>query len=327
MTLRSVRMDSTLFRRLTIAGIAALAAIVVTGGAVRLTGSGLGCSTWPQCEPGHYVSAVAFHPLIEFGNRLVTVAVGVLVAALAVGSLLLRPRRRDVIALSWGLVVGYVAQAVLGGLSVLFKLAPPFVMAHFLVSMLLLADVVVLNQRLSAGGRPQARPELRWLSRAVVGVGALVLVVGTFVSGTGPHSGDSRESHRLHLLALTSITQLHSDIVLFLVGLVVALVVTLRLVDASRPDRRRAATLLAVMVAQAVVGFVQYYRHLPSGLVGVHILGATLFWVFALRFWLCLGEPTADERQAPATAGEPQSSWHAAAPARHKGQQVDVLRL
>jgi cytochrome c oxidase assembly protein subunit 15 len=119
-------------------GVVALAAIVVTGGAVRVTGSGLGCSTWPQCEPGSYTSAIAFHPLVEFGNRMVTVLVGALTGLIAVGSLVLRPRRRDLVLLSWGLVAGYVAQAVLGGLTVLFKLSPLLVMGHFLVSILLL---------------------------------------------------------------------------------------------------------------------------------------------------------------------------------------------
>src|SRR5664280_2869098 len=121
------------YRRLCLVAVVALAAIVVTGGAVRLTGSGLGCSTWPQCEPGSYTSAIAFRPLVEFGNRMVTIAVGVITAAVAGGSLLLRPRRRDLVWLAWGLVLGYVAQAVLGGLTVLYKLSPLLVMGHFLV--------------------------------------------------------------------------------------------------------------------------------------------------------------------------------------------------
>src|SRR5664280_2205148 len=144
------------YRRLCLVAVVALAAIVVTGGAVRLTGSGLGCSTWPQCEPGSYTSAIAFRPLVEFGNRMVTIAVGVITAAVAGGSLLLRPRRRDLVWLAWGLVLGYVAQAVLGGLTVLYKLSPLLVMGHFLVSMLLLWDAIVLHRR--AGQRAGTRP-------------------------------------------------------------------------------------------------------------------------------------------------------------------------
>lgn len=296
-----------LFRRLTLAAVVALAAIVVTGGAVRLSGSGLGCSTWPQCEPGSLTSAVSYHPLIEFGNRLVTIVVGGLTGVLAATSLLSRPRRRDLVLLSWGLVLGYVGQAVLGGLTVLFKLSPLLVMAHFGVSMLLLWDAVVLNKRAGEApgpARPRVRGELLWLGRLVMVTGALILAVGTFVSGTGPHAGDAR-TPRLHALSLPAVTQLHSDVVLFLVGVVSALIVALRIVGAPSDVQRRARTLLIIMMAQAALGFAQYFLHLPSSLVGVHIAGATIFWIFAVRFTLTLWEREPLPLAAPADVSVP----------------------
>jgi len=290
------------YRRLCLVAVVALAAIVVTGGAVRLTGSGLGCSTWPQCEPGSYTSAIAFRPLVEFGNRMVTIAVGVITAAVAGGSLLLRPRRRDLVWLAWGLVLGYVAQAVLGGLTVLYKLSPLLVMGHFLVSMLLLWDAILLHRRAGqrAGTRPRSvvGPELRWLARLLVGTAGVVLVVGTFVSGTGPHSGDLG-THRLGLISLRDISQLHADFVLFLTGLTVATLVALQVAKSPAVPLRWARILLVVIVVQGAVGFAQYFLHLPSGLVGLHVAGATVFWVVTLYFSLDLSA------REPVTAAEP----------------------
>lgn len=297
------------FRRVCLLALVALAAIVVTGGAVRLSSSGLGCSTWPQCEPGSYTSSWQFHPAIEFGNRLVTIAVGLATLFAAAGSLLLRPRRRDLIWLSWALVAGYLAQAVIGGLSVLYALSPLWVMAHFLVSMLLLWDAVVLYRRAEDAARgvlegappiPVARSEVLWLGRLLAGAAAVVLVLGTLVAGTGPHSGDEH-TVRLTLLSLDVVTRLHADVVLFLIGFTVALLAALRLGGAPARVRRMGRWLLYVMVAQAAVGFAQYFLHLPAGLVGVHIAGATVFWVFTL--FLVLGlherEPAAVPTQPP----------------------------
>src|SRR5664280_258757 len=228
------------YRRLCLVAVVALAAIVVTGGAVRLTGSGLGCSTWPQCEPGSYTSALAFRPLL--------------------------------------------------------------VMGHFLVSMLLLWDAILLHRRAGqrAGTRPRSvvGPELRWLARLLVGTAGVVLVMGTFVSGTGPHSGDLG-THRLGLISLRDISQLHADFVLFLTGLTVATLVALQVAKAPAVPLRWARILLVVIVVQGAVGFAQYFLHLPSGLVGLHVAGATVFWVVTLYFSLDLSA------REPVTAAEP----------------------
>lgn len=317
----SPRLSATVFRRGCLLAVVALAAIVVTGGAVRLSGSGLGCSTWPQCEPGHFSAALAFHPLVEFGNRVVTIGVGLVVAAVAAASLLLGAGRRAVVTLAVGLVAGYLTQAVLGGLTVRFGLSPLLVMAHFGVSLLLLWDAVVLHRRarqyeLAAAplgpAYPVVRPEIVWLGRLLTAIAAVVLGLGTFVSATGPHGGDE-SSRRLRVLSLHAVAQLHSDAVLLLVGLTVALLFALRLGAAPYRVRRDARALAAVMAGQAALGFVQYALQLPAALVGLHIAGATVFWLLTLRFALGLHDRAAD--RSARTPPAPLRRSRAVAPA------------
>src|SRR4051795_2128667 len=183
------------FRVVALAALVVMVLIVVTGGAVRLTGSGLGCSSWPGCEPGHFVAPLGYHHWIEFGNRIVSGFV-VIVSLLAVVAAFLRtPRRRDLTWLSAGLVAGVLGQVVLGALTVHFDLRPPWVMAHFLLSMLLILDAAALHWRSGQPDgprRPVVRREVRVLVRAVVLLGGAVLILGTIVTGTGPHSGDDR---------------------------------------------------------------------------------------------------------------------------------------
>ncbi len=279
------RLQPVTYRRITGVALAALTAIVITGGAVRLTGSGLGCPTWPRCTASSYTAALSFHPLVEFVNRMITVGVGMVVLLAVGGALLRRPRRPDLVWLSLGLGAGYLGQAVLGGLTVLFDLRPELVMAHFLLSMLLLWDAFVLHQRAGAAAgvrRPLVRREVVLLSRVVTVTAAVVLLLGTVVTGTGPNSG-ARAVYRLPF-ELRTVAVLHSDVVLFLLGVTAALLVLLRVVAAPPAARRRGALLVAVMVTQALVGFIQYAFGLPRLLVGVHVAGATAFWLATL--WL-----------------------------------------
>ncbi|MEP6461817.1 MAG: COX15/CtaA family protein [Frankiaceae bacterium] len=289
------RIGPTGYRRITLVALVALAAIVVTGGAVRLTSSGLGCSTWPNCEPGSLTPEFSLHPMVEFTNRLVSAAVGLAVVATVIGAQLRRPARRDLTLLSLGLVVGFLAQAVLGGLTVLFHLSPVLVMGHFLVSMLLLWDAYALWERAGfpvVGRRPVVRREVLLLGRLVMGTAAVVLVLGTVVTGTGPNSGASVVS-RLPF-DLKSVAQLHSDAVLFLTGVTVTLTVVLRIVGAPEAARLRCRVLLGLIVAQGAVGFTQYFLDLPRVLVGVHVLGATLFWLATLSLLSALYAPIDD---------------------------------
>lgn len=279
------RLQPVTYRRIAGAALAALTAIVITGGAVRLTGSGLGCPTWPRCTASSYTAALSFHPLVEFVNRMITIGVGMVILLAVAGALLRVPRRTDLVWLSLGLGAGYVGQAVLGGLTVLFDLRPELVMAHFLLSMLLLWDAFVLHQRAAAATtskRCLVRREVALLGRVVTVTAAVVLLLGTVVTGTGPNSG-ARAVYRLPF-ELRAVAVLHSDVVLFLLGLTIALVVLLRVVEAPPAARRRSSLLVAVMAAQTAVGFAQYAFGLPRLLVGVHIAGATAFWLTAL--WL-----------------------------------------
>jgi heme a synthase len=306
-----LRVPLSAFRTLTRVAVVFLAVIVVSGGAVRLTGSGLGCPTWPQCGDGSFITRPEFqgHGLIEFGNRVITLIVGLLVFALPLVALLLDKvrtsaglrRRRDLVLLSFGLWVGYLGQAVLGGLTVLFHLHPALVAGHFLLSMALLLDAVVLDVRARREPVPHRapRPEMRLLSWALTAVAATVLVIGTVVTGSGPHSGDSQDLRRFGF-DVRSISQLHADAAMLLTGLVLATLFAVRLAKAPRAARRNADVLLGVVVAQVALGFTQYFLDVPAGLVGLHIAGATLVWIFALRLQLLLGLPAPDpESPAP----------------------------
>lgn len=289
------------FHRIALIALIALAGIVVTGGAVRLTSSGLGCTTWPQCTPQSLTPPLALHPMVEFLNRIVSASVGVAVAAALIGAYRRVPRRRDLTRLAWGLVAGYLGQAVLGGVTVIFDLSPGLVMAHFLLSMVLLWVAYTLWDRAGSESplrRPVVRREVVLLGRLVVATAGLVLFVGTVVTGSGPHSG-APDVRRLPF-PLRDVAQLHADIVLFLIGVTLTLAVLLRLIDAPARAQRRARLLVIVMVLQAAVGYTQYFLGLPAALVGVHILGATLFWIATLAVRASFSEPVPDAEALPA---------------------------
>jgi heme a synthase len=285
------------FRRLTIAVAVSLAAIVVTGAAVRLTSSGLGCPDWPRCTSTSVVAPASYHALVEFVNRVITSLVGVFVFGVAVGSLLRAPRRRDLIWLSWSLVAGFIGQAVIGGLSVIYHLAPPWVMAHFLLSMVLLWAALVLVHRSDpewVPAQPAAARELLLLGRTLVGVAGAVLFLGTVTTGTGPHAGSGAHIRRLNF-PLERVTQLHADSALLLTGLVIATLFAVRLTPTSAMVRRRASVLAGMVVLQVAIGYTQYFLNLPPGVVELHVAGATALWCSTI--WLQLGF-TAPDRSA-----------------------------
>jgi cytochrome c oxidase assembly protein subunit 15 len=307
--MRLPTLSPSAYRRVTLVAALALAFIIVTGGAVRLTGSGLGCPDWPTCARNRLVAPVSYHPMVEFVNRTITGIVSVLVMVAVLGSLVRRPRRRDLVWLSVGLVVGVIAQIVLGGLTVLFHLWPPLVMSHFALSMAILADAVVLHHRagrLDDPGRvpptPVVAPELRVMGRLVVVSAALVVVLGTVVTGSGPHGGDEKVK-RLPFF-LPDVARFHGISVFILLALV--LVTLWRLQRAGAPARllRAGEVLLAVLVAQAVVGYVQYFTGVPALLVGVHIAGATAVWTAAVHFLLSFSAvPTTGAAEATVAPG------------------------
>jgi cytochrome c oxidase assembly protein subunit 15 len=285
------RPPAALVRALTVASVVANTAIVVTGGAVRLTSSGLGCPTWPRCTDGSFTPTAEYaqHGVIEFGNRMLTFVVAAVALATLVAVLL--DGRRSLRGLAIAAFLGIPAQAVLGGITVLTGLNPWTVAGHFLVSMGILAITVPLAWRASrpdGAVGPAVGRELRTLVWVLLGVTAAVLVLGTVTTGSGPHAGDDAAARTG--LDPQAVSQLHADAVMLLVGLTLATVLALRAVRAPADLLRAAAILLVVELAQGLIGFVQYFTGLPVILVGAHLLGACLVWIAALRVVLATAE-------------------------------------
>lgn len=293
-----------------------LAFIIVTGAAVRLSGSGLGCSDWPTCENGQFVAEVDdVHAMVEFVNRVITgfVALAVMIAVL--GSLFRIPRRKDLIFLSLGLVLGVIVQIIVGALVVKEHLPPNLVIAHFLISMLLVWNAVELDYRSSLTIkqiRRSARGSLEKLSDFLVLCGTIVLVTGTIVTGSGPHSGAESQQIKEALEAkaaavnlpvsdleverlpfdVPDVTRIHGiSMILFLLIMLLILLRIRRDRPASLPQ---AQSLLVAIIAQAAIGYIQYFSDVPALLVGFHVAGATLIWILTLRLRLSLHLPTKD---------------------------------
>ncbi|HEV7824808.1 MAG TPA: COX15/CtaA family protein [Mycobacteriales bacterium] len=288
---------------LALAAVVTNAAIALTGAVVRLTGSGLGCPTWPECTDGKLVAhaELGIHGYLEFGNRMLTfVVVAIPIAALLL-SLLVRPRRRPVTRLAAGLIGGIFANALLGGITVLTGLNPWTVAGHFLVSVGLtyLAYALWVRVRETGDGPREwtAPPAARALVRAVVGAALLTLTLGTIVTGSGPHAGDPK-TPRMGF-APETVSQLHADAVFLLIGLTVAAILTVRALGAPERVRHALVVLLVVELAQGAIGYVQYFTGLPIVLVAAHVAGAMVLWVAALRPLFALRTRSAEPVTAP----------------------------
>jgi heme a synthase len=272
-------------RGLALASLVANVGIVVTGGAVRLTASGLGCPTVPSCSDESLVPTkeMGVHGIIEFGNRQLTFVLGVIAALALVAVVLQRPRRRPLVVLAALVLAVIPAQALIGMVTVLTDLNPWVVGCHFLVSMAVIAAAYTFWRRTAEPDGPvqisvpRSLRQLTWLTTAAA---AAVLVLGTVVTGAGPHAGD--KDAKRNGLDLESVSQLHVDLVFLLLGLSVAAVLALRAGSAPRAAVRAAGVLLGVELGQGLIGFVQYFTDLPVLLVGAHMLGACLVWLAAL---------------------------------------------
>ncbi|MGH3246008.1 MAG: COX15/CtaA family protein [Trebonia sp.] len=313
-SIRTPTVSPVSYHRLAVMAAVLLGVIVVTGATVRLTSSGLGCPTWPKCTATSLVAPASYHALVEFINRVITFLVGVFVALVAAGSLLRVPRRRDVIWLSWSLVAGFCGQAVIGGLSVLYHLDAPWVVAHFLLSMLLMWAALVLVHRAHPDWTPAApavRAELLWLGRLLVAVAGWVLVLGTLTTGAGPHAGSGGNVERLPL-PLERITQLHADFALLLTGLIIATVIAVRLTSTPPAVWRRAKWLVVAVLAQVAIGYTQYFLDLPSSIVELHVAGATVLW--SLTVWMHLGYTVSAPVRSPFPSAVGQGGYPAPDP-------------
>jgi heme a synthase len=281
--------SSETLHRLGIATLVANIVIVVTGGAVRLTGSGLGCPTWPRCTDESFVAhgALGVHGVIEFANRMLTFALAAIVVATWVAAMRSKPARRSVRVLATMLALGVPAQAVLGGVTVLTDLNPWVVAGHLLLSLAMIGLSVLFIRRLAEGDRPAVPvvpPPIGWLVRGTFVAAWGVFYAGTVVTGSGPHAGDV-DAPRTGLDP-TSVSQLHADFVFLLVGLTIGCNVALRATQAPADAVSAATWLLAIEVVQGAIGLVQYATNLPVVLVGLHLMGAAL--VSASVTWLLL---------------------------------------
>lgn len=302
-------------RRAALASVIASVIIVVAGAAVRLTSSGLGCPTWPQCT-GTSVTptpAMGVHGVIEFSNRLLIYILCAAVGWLILVSSMQQRRRRGVVRLAWVQFGLIAAEAVIGGLSVLTKLNPFMVAAHFVLAMVFIVVTIRAWERTREGdGEPRALvpPAIRVLSFVLVGVTALLLLAGTAVTGTGPHSGDTGVAERMPF-NWDRTAQVHADLVFLLCGLTAALLFAIKAVNGPRAALRRTCELVILLVLQAAIGYWQYFTGLPAWLVGFHVAGACLVWIAALRIPFALRERPAVPPALEARHGSsgPQSAW------------------
>ena len=261
--------------------------LVLTGGAVRLTASGLGCPAWPQCSDGSLVphGELGMHGVIEFGNRIMGVALAVVAVATWIAVMRLRPAHRQARRTATVLALGVPAQALLGGVTVLTDLNPWVVAVHLMLSMALIALAVLLIRQLAGSVTQWPVPmPLLWLVRGTYGTVWAVLYAGTVVTGSGPHAGDA-DSPRNGLDPAT-VSQAHADLVFLLVGLTAGALCALWACGAPRALVRAAIALLAVELAQGTIGLVQYATDLPLALVAAHLLGASVLTAVASWLWL-----------------------------------------
>jgi cytochrome c oxidase assembly protein subunit 15 len=269
-------------RRLAAASVAVNVLIVVTGGVVRLTNSGLGCPTWPKCSDSSLVPThrIGIHKIIEFGNRSLSFVIAAVLLATLVAAWR-QHRQRGVAALA---LASIPAQAVLGGIVVLTDLNPWLVAAHFLLSMAIIAITALLWWRVSDRRSIAVPSAARTLAAAAALVAAGVLALGTIVTGSGPHAGDLKNGylHRIHISS-AGIAQAHADAVMVLIGLTVGLVALAFALHTPLAVRRAVLMLLGIELAQGVIGYTQYFLHVPAVLVGFHMFGACLVWLAALN--------------------------------------------
>ena len=286
-------------------------ALVLTGGAVRLTGSGLGCPTWPECTPGSYTPVPhqaegQLHAWIEFGNRLLTFAL--LLSAVLVAINVFAPRRlgrvlaafnislsgrRDLRWLVAGQVLGILGQGVLGGITVLTDLHPLPVAGHLLLSMLLIAGATSIYTRRHEPQLKVSAPTktVSLLSKTHIAVSFIVLILGTIVTGSGPHAGD--EKAQRFGFDIRSVAILHADAVIFLMGLTIALLVA---ASVTHSTKKAIYIFFGISLAQGGVGYAQYLTGIPELLVAIHLAGATIFWIAAWRIRLSVVRTSQQER-------------------------------
>jgi cytochrome c oxidase assembly protein subunit 15 len=277
-------------RAVLVANLIGQIGIIGTGGAVRLTGSGLGCSTWPNCEPGQFTpqfhEATSLHPYIEFGNRTLTGVLAVIGVLVLVAMFTDLQRSRSYRLLGLVPIAGVLAQALIGGVVVLLHLHPGWVSLHFGVSAALVAASLYVLHRHGEGDKAPTRvvgPRVRALAWALAALTAVVVVLGVLTTGAGPHSGDAEVGYRI-AVDPALLTRWHAVAVWVFLAALVAYLVAVR--GGPAPVRRAALILLGITLAQGAIGYVQYFTDLPELLVGLHMIGAAVLIAGTTRVWL-----------------------------------------
>ncbi|MFD0124178.1 COX15/CtaA family protein [Streptomyces virginiae] len=298
-------------QRAALAALVMSVVIVVTGGAVRLTGSGLGCDTWPKCTDDSLIvtQEQGFHGAIEFGNRMLTYVLSAAVGWAIVAARSAKPWRHSLTRLGWVQFAIVMANAVLGGITVLTGLNPYSVAGHFLLATALITVTTVTWQRTREGDgapRPRVPGPVRKLSWALLATTLVLIAAGTVVTGSGPHAGDSSEIKRMPFDWDTT-AHVHAVAAWVVCALGIAMWLVLRVVDAPADTRARARDLLIVLLAQGAIGYVQYATQVPEALVAAHMLGSCLVWIAVVRIALSLRERPSDQAEIPAQS-DPQLS-------------------
>ncbi len=287
--------------RTLIANLVAQTGIVLTGATVRLTASGLGCPTWPECVAGSIAptseQTEAFHKYIEFGNRLLTFVL--LIVAIASLFAVFKHnqerkqaghnKRRSLTILALAILLGIFLQAILGGITVLTGLHPLIVAAHFMVSIGLITVATLLLVRAQ---EPNDTPVTLQVAKPIaigmriqLWLALVVIVLGTLVTGSGPHAGDTNDIVRLGF-EFREITTAHAALVWLFLGLTSGLLVALHSTTAPKAVTKQAWIVLGICFAQGIVGYAQFFNGLPWGLVAIHVLGACVLWIYTVRFYL-----------------------------------------
>ena len=309
--MRSFSISPAQYQKITRISLLLLAFIIVTGAAVRLSGSGLGCSDWPTCENDQLVAEIDdVHAMVEFVNRVITgfVALAVIIAVL--GSLFRTPKRKDLTYLSIGLVFGVIVQVIVGALVVREHLPPSLVITHFLVSMVLVWNAVELDHRSRLPDRADKSlpaKTLKGLTKLLLAIGIVVIVTGTIVTGSGPHSGAEKQQILEALknqgetpaISTLEVERLPFDVPdvarIHGISVMIFLLLTLRvlfMIKRNSPTLLpNGQNLMAAIIVQAGIGYLQYFTGVPALLVGIHVAGATLIWVMILRLYLSVHQP------------------------------------
>ncbi|MCH2617200.1 MAG: COX15/CtaA family protein [Acidimicrobiales bacterium] len=309
--MRSFSISPAQYQKITRISLLLLAFIIVTGAAVRLSGSGLGCSDWPTCENDQLVAEIDdVHAMVEFVNRVITgfVALAVIIAVL--GSLFRTPKRKDLTYLSIGLVFGVIVQVIVGALVVREHLPPSLVITHFLVSMVLVWNAVELDHRSRLPDRADKSlpaKTLKGLTKLLLVIGVVVIVTGTIVTGSGPHSGAEKQQILEALenqgetpaISTLEVERLPFDVPdvarIHGISVMIFLLLTLRvlfMIKRNSPTLLpNGQNLMAAIIVQAGIGYLQYFTGVPALLVGIHVAGATLIWVMILRLYLAVHQP------------------------------------